>query len=158
MKKILASGIASILLFSAAPALAKSSCATSEEVTAMNARVLQSDLMVAALSCKQQPAYNAFVKKYNSDLVRRSGSVKGYFQRVYGKGGEHQMNKFITGLANDSSTASLSMSQSVYCAAAQQIFNEALAAEKRDLGALLQTAKFSHKHSVPSCSSVAAAD
>ena len=155
MNKTLTLAIAAILLLTySSGAFAKSSCATDEEIKALNARVLQSDLMVAALSCKQQPSYNAFVKKYQSELIRRSSSVQGYFKRVYGKSSEYQLNRFITNVANDSSTTSLRINESSFCGSAKDTFSKVLASSSRDLTPLVAL-DMSNRHGVPPCKSVA---
>jgi hypothetical protein len=81
-------------------------CMTQAEVTAEQARGLQSALMVAALKCVHKSSlklyenYNAFVTRYNHELTAHSEVMQGYFQRSYGKGHKHALNKYMTTLAN----------------------------------------------------------
>ena len=85
----------------APPALAGEAamtCISGEEAAAFRMRHLQSRLMVAALSCNQQEAYNTFVEHFRNDLVNAGGRITSYFQRV--GGGQTALNKYITDLAN----------------------------------------------------------
>src|SRR5476649_780296 len=55
-------------------------CLTPEEKTAFNTRVLQTELMVAGLSCPEhQQNYNDFVKKYKGELAKQSEGLQSYF-------------------------------------------------------------------------------
>ena len=82
---------------SAAQAAEAWPCATSEEAAAIRLRHLQSRLMVAALGCNQQDAYNGFVEHFRSDLVVAGGRIADYFER---RGGQFALNRHVTELAN----------------------------------------------------------
>jgi len=73
-------------------------CVSREESEAFQLRQLQSRLMVAALSCNQSIAYNAFVQHYQPRLAAAGNSLRSYFQRT--GGGEPALNRHITALAN----------------------------------------------------------
>ena len=64
--------------------------------TALNTRALQTELMVAALSCGNRIHYNAFVIKYQGDLVKHGRSLQSFFQRKHGAAGRKNLNTFIT--------------------------------------------------------------
>ncbi|MDX2145550.1 MAG: hypothetical protein SFV19_19515 [Rhodospirillaceae bacterium] len=81
----------------AAPAGAAQPCASSQEADAIYVRHLQSRLVVAALSCGQQEAYNAFVTRHKADLGLHGPKLIAYFQRA---GGAKALNSFVTELAN----------------------------------------------------------
>ncbi len=73
-------------------------------------RKLQSELMVATLSCKDSrftAHYNTFVTRFRADL-RDSGKVlRSYFQRHHGNAAQRRFDEFMTALANDASLASM---------------------------------------------------
>lgn len=73
-------------------------CVSSQEADAMRLRDLQSRLMVAALSCNQQTAYNGFVEKFRPSLTLAGQQIVAYFQRT--GGGEPALNRHLTQLAN----------------------------------------------------------
>ncbi len=73
-------------------------CASLEEGEAFRLRHLQSRLMVAALGCNQQAAYNSFVESFRPSLVSAGGRISDYFKRT--GGGQHALNRHITELAN----------------------------------------------------------
>lgn len=81
-----------------AEAAAPLKCASLEESDAFRLRHLQSRLMVAALGCNQQAAYNTFVEHFRPTLVSAGGKITDYFKRV--GGGQPALNQHITELAN----------------------------------------------------------
>lgn len=101
----------------------RSQCATVAEKQAFDMRAMQSDLMVAALSCNKRDVYNRFMTSYGVSLKDNSRTLRGYFQRVSAGNVESQMNKFVTQLANTSSEYSLDMQRSEYCKNAGIVFN-----------------------------------
>ena len=82
--RLLIGGLAALV---AGPAIAQS-CVQPAERTAFDIRALQSQLMVAALACNQDAAYNAFVRRYQNDLASAYRGVQGHFRRT--AGGSHQ--------------------------------------------------------------------
>lgn len=102
---LLSAVVVGAVTLAAGPLLAK--CASPDEAEALRARVIQSDLMVAALSCGEHESYNRFVLKFGDELASRGKRLKAYFKRTFGARGERELNRFITRLANDSSSASI---------------------------------------------------
>ncbi len=99
--------------------------ASDEVRAAMRVRVLQSELMVAALTCREQARYNTFVRKYEPKLVRSSRVLKTHFETTYGRQGTSRLNAFVTYLANTASTLSI-RSGADYCPAARTLFDRLL--------------------------------
>lgn len=64
-------------------------------------RHLQSKFVVAALSCGQQQAYNAFVSKFQPELATHGAKLVSYYKRA--PGGADLLNKAVTELANAAS-------------------------------------------------------
>ncbi|MGZ9107161.1 MAG: hypothetical protein ACXW3M_15440 [Rhodoplanes sp.] len=91
---------------------------------ALNTRVLQTELMVAALSCDEQQRYNAFVTNYRSHLEAQGASLRAWFGRAYGSASESELNAFVTKLANDASKRSLDAAS--YCASVGALLSEVL--------------------------------
>ena len=122
--------IALAMITAASGAMAAPKCATSDEVTAIQAAAIQQQLMVAALTCNQIDHFNAFQTSYSKELRRADGSLEHMFKRLYGGGpGEAEYHAFKTRLANDSSIRSIRDNQN-YCHAASMVFAAALAPEK----------------------------
>lgn len=83
----------------AVPALAAPTpCANRAELEAIQIRHLQSRLMVAALSCNQQKAYNDFVGAFQAELTAHGTQLVAYFNRT--KQGTAALNRTVTELAN----------------------------------------------------------
>lgn len=123
------------LVASAGTALAQ--CLKPKERTAVHIRVLQTELMVAALSCRAVPGrdftgqYNAFVKKHGEKLVSHARVLQAYFNARYGNDSRRQLDTFITALANDASQRS--MTSPTFCDESAGLFHDALRVERRDL-------------------------
>lgn len=125
--------IATAAQFAASNVALAAACATPAEKAAVDTRVLQSELMVAALTCGQSDRYNAFVQKFEGELVRFGKTLRSYFARAYGKGGEHAMNRFVTRLANDATVRRTQYSMPQYCSASVNLFNSVLAVDTASL-------------------------
>ncbi len=120
-----------VVSMAAGSALAASSsgkapiCASDKDLAALNTRVLQTELMVAALSCDERQKYNSFVTSYQGVLVNQGAALQAWFKRVHGAQGANRMNAFITKLANDASQQVRTRDD--YCVFASELFDEALA-------------------------------
>ncbi|MFO1154568.1 MAG: hypothetical protein U1E42_13040 [Rhodospirillales bacterium] len=100
-------------------------CANDRDMAALNARVVQTELMVAALSCQEAPRYNQFTTSYREVLVDRAGDLKAFFQRTMGSKGVTRMDSLVTQLANDASKQS-QMRADTYCQFAGDMFEHLL--------------------------------
>lgn len=79
-----------------APAIANTCLQPSERV-AMELRALQSRLMVGAIACQQQDAYNTFVRRHQGDLGGAYRTAEGHFRRA--GGGQRRWNQVDTEFA-----------------------------------------------------------
>ena len=86
------------------------SALTAKEQEAVAFRRLQSELMVAALSCHDSrfaDQYNIFITRFRPALSDNARVLKTYFKRQHGPMATRRLDAFITGLANDASLASM---------------------------------------------------
>ncbi len=116
----------------AGPALAQA-CVQPAERVAFEVRALQSQLMVAALSCGRDADYNAFVRKFQGELASSYRGMQGHFRRTAGNGHQREMDGFITTLANAHSQDGI-RAGSHFCPLVSPLFQQALA--QRDAAAL----------------------
>ncbi|NKE45820.1 hypothetical protein HB662_13600 [Roseomonas frigidaquae] len=84
------------------PAIAQS-CVQASERTAFELRALQSQLMVAAITCQRDGDYNAFVRKFQGDLGGAYNTIRTHFRRTAGAQGQRALDGYITTLANEQS-------------------------------------------------------
>jgi hypothetical protein len=103
---------------------AKAACLFPAEKSAVQIRLLQTDLMVAALSCDRKHEYNAFVTRHRDELVKGGRGLRALFERVHGKSAKSSLNGYVTKLANDASMRSLKADN--YCGAMATLFNQVL--------------------------------
>lgn len=86
-------------------------------------RILQSEMMVAGLSCGAKPQYNAFVTKYKPVLRKNGDRLKKHYYAEYGaEAGFKKLNTFVTKLANEASVR-IARSGAGYCTLAMKRFN-----------------------------------
>ncbi len=140
MKRSVLAPLAALMLTSAplTESYAASTCFTPAEATAVEVRMLQSELMVAALACRDSnpelgmvAQYNDFVHRLGDRLVSHSRVLQAHFKKYYGTGGTHRLEAFVTALANDASKRS--MTESGYCHSAAGLFSEVSTLPRNDL-------------------------
>lgn len=126
-------------------------CASPSEKAALDVRVLQSELMVAALTCGENARYNAFVEKFHPQLVGFGQALKSYFARAFGTSGEYQMDHFVTRLANDATTRRTQFSMPQYCSNSVNLFNAVLGVDSGALGDYVTQTAFAGGSGIESC-------
>lgn len=129
-------------------------CAEPAERDALNARALQTDLMVAALACDRRPDYNAFVLEHRGALAAHGRTMRAYFKRHYGRDGERLMNRFVTRLANDASSAS-NTDRALYCRVTSALFAGLAGASAPAFDLLLRDPLLAARHGVAACGAAA---
>lgn len=145
----LVSALVVVAIFSI-PHMASARCASKAEHASMNMRALQSELMVAALACGQRDSYNYFVRTGADNLARHGRALKAYFSRHYGDGGEYQLNKFVTQMANQASRISLNQPDSTYCREAAQLFSDVRSSSASEV-AMMANQRYYTWHNIASC-------
>lgn len=109
---------------------AEAACYSAPEYSASRVRQLQTELMVAALSCKRHPElslpakYNEFISKFGPHLTENATVLRGHFARHYGKRREREFDTFITNLANEASMRAMSVDD--YCRVIAPTFDRVL--------------------------------
>jgi hypothetical protein len=139
------------IVFFSFSAFAANNCAYEKEKTALDSRALQSQLMVAALSCGKQENYNSFVKKFKTELISQKPELEGYFSRQYKSQSASQMNRFMTALANESSKRSLKMDSAEFCKTASGLFDELNKIKPAKLYQVASNKQISSLHGIRSC-------
>jgi hypothetical protein len=159
--RMIAGGVAAFMIcvLSASPGLAAGKakpqlCASDRDWAALNARVLQTELMVAALSCGERQRYNTFVTAYQQVLTDRGQALQALFKRTHGTRATTRLNAFITKLANDASQQVRNKGDE-YCVFAGELFDETMATSPRDLNNLTNKPWITSRHGFRPCVAVA---
>lgn len=155
LRRLLAASVSAYALVCAAPVSAAPVCASSSEIATLDARALQTELMVAALTCKQSKQYNAFVTARKKELASNATDLRGYFQRLHGSKSESRLNAFITSLANQVSRRSMGRPLPQYCAETAALFN-AVSDPKKPLATIAAPRQYASAHGQKPCAQVAA--
>lgn len=110
-------------------------CLTTEEATAIKARMLQTELMVATLSCRRainhEADYNAFMDRHSAELRRYNQIIQQHFGRTGGNA-QRRYDTFTTALANDASNRSLASPN--FCDETHKLFERAAGIQRGQLG------------------------
>jgi hypothetical protein len=125
MRRLLSSLVA-VGLLTAQQAQAQLECLSPTERAAVHVAALRSQLMVLATGCQEDSSYNAFVRKYQADLMSNERMIAEMFKQKYGRRGQQEHDRFTTELANAESTAGLKLGTD-FCAHNGLIFREVMA-------------------------------
>jgi hypothetical protein len=148
-KWIVGATVAAIAIPSVSSTALGAACLRTSDAAAINARMMQTELMVAALTCQRRGEYNAFVKQFEGELISHGKKLKATFKRMYGLAGESQLNRFVTRLANEASLRSLQSTD--YCDKASGLFTGTFAIKPGKLAHFAAGQTFSTLHGLPYC-------
>ena len=101
-------------------------CLRPTDHVALDVVALKTQLMVTALTCQADERYNAFVRKYQSDLQRENKTMDTYFMRSFGRSGAKQRDDYVTNLANSQSQIGIKQG-SYFCQDNITTFDEVMA-------------------------------
>ncbi len=93
-------GLAAVGALALQPALAQPQCASPVDQSAFEVQALRSELMVLAMGCHDDDRYNAFMRRYQPDLMSNEKAIDAYFKRAYGRSAQTEHDRFVTDLAN----------------------------------------------------------
>ncbi len=113
-------------LLSATAAHAQLRCPSSADQSAFEVGALKSELSVLAVGCSDEDAYNSFVGRYRSELVREDGVVNAWFKHEYGKAAQREYDSYITLLANEQGEMGQHQG-SDFCPRNKLVFDEVMA-------------------------------
>ena len=144
-----------VTVLSSRPGAAES-CSRPADQMALNARVVQTELMVGALACNNQQLYNEFVTRYRNDLIKQGQSLRELFDRRHGRAGTTHMNALVTRLANEASQRSVTQRYG-FCQQSAMLFAKALEEENPNLNDLIEVAAKQGLNGIQNCGSANAA-
>ena len=125
MHRVLVS-LAAVAALAVPQAWAQLQCLGPAERSVVEVAALRSQLMVLATGCHQDDSYNAFIRKYQADLMSNEKAVGELFRRKYGSRGQQEHDRFTTELANAESNAGMRLG-SDFCAHNGILFSEVMA-------------------------------
>ncbi len=129
---------------------ATKACANERDLAALDTRVVQTELMVAALSCAEAPRYNQFATSYQEVLSARGGDLRAFFQRTMGSRGITRMDALVTQLANDASKQS-QMRADTYCQFAGDLFEKVLQSPPQSFSSVAAQDWVRERHGYAAC-------
>jgi hypothetical protein len=122
------SAVAALGILSSQPVLAQPQCSSMADQSAFEVQALRSELMVLATGCHDDEQYNAFIRRYQSDLQGNERAINAYFQHRYGRAAQTEHDRCVTELANAMSRQGSDLGGD-FCPRNGLIFNEVLALE-----------------------------
>ncbi|NOT38959.1 MAG: hypothetical protein HOP13_00540 [Alphaproteobacteria bacterium] len=125
-----------------APAAPK--CIKDKVLSAFQMRMLQTELVVGALSCKMTPRYNDFVVGYRPDLMSAHKTMMKYFGR------ESRLEDYKSRTANEASQRSLA-NITEFCLYSSALYDKLLGPEKVKLVDFAMTEPVANRHGQDVC-------
>ena len=125
MRRIL-SGLVALSFAGAQPALAERQCANLADQAVFEVQALRSTIMVLGTGCQEEDRYNAFIRRFQSDLQANERAVSAYFKRRFGGRAQQEQDRFVTDLANAVSSQGNRFGGD-FCPRNGLIFNEVMA-------------------------------
>jgi len=113
------------VLLAGQPAFAAPHCPTQADASMFDVESLKSELMVLATTCHVSTGYNAFIGRYQPELVRYDQQLEEYFKHHYGRNAAREHDAYITALANGQSTTGLRQGTD-FCDRNETLFNEVM--------------------------------
>ena len=133
------------------PAVAAPICGKPADQAAFAISGLKTKLVVLAISCGENDDYNAFIKRFRSDLLAQEKTLGGYFSRAYGRQASAQQNDYITALANNTSRTGLAQGTE-FCQRNAGKFSEVMALKNgKDLADYAMAQDIDQPLAVPDC-------
>jgi hypothetical protein len=106
MRRLLSS-LAAVSLLTVQQAQAELQCLPPQERAAVEVAALRSELMVLATGCHNDDGYNAFIRKFQAELMNNEKDIGAIFQHKYGRRAQQEHDQFTTDLANAESSAGM---------------------------------------------------
>jgi hypothetical protein len=142
--------LALALGFGVAESARASVCVRPGEEAALNAKALQSELMVSALACAETERYNAWARKFSPELIANGTVLKRMFRQAYGAGWDARLGQFVTALANDAASRSAE-EKAGFCLATARVFERVLPMNGPEFLGFVAGPDFAGRHGFAVC-------
>ena len=119
-------------------------CVKGKVLTAFQMRMLQTELVVGALSCKLTPRYNDFVTSYRPDLMTAHKTLMAYFAR------ESKLEDYQSRTATEVSQRSLA-NITEFCLHSANLYDTLLGPEKIKLAQFVMDEPSANRHDQNAC-------
>lgn len=136
--------------FGVAEGAGASVCLRPGDEAALHSKALQSELMVAALACAESERYNAWARRFESELVANGAVLKRIFRQAHGAGADTRLGQFVTALANDAASRNAAESAK-FCTAAARVFDRVLPMNGSEFRAFVAGPDFAGRHGFTEC-------
>lgn len=151
MKISRAALLIAVAAFAIAPAMAAKKkkpaeppCIKDKVLSSFQMRMLQTELVVGALSCKLTPRYNEFVMAYRPELMGAHKVLMKYFAR------ESKLEDYKSRTANEASQRSLA-NITEFCNYTTALYDKLLGPEKPQLAAFVSSEPVANRHGQNAC-------
>lgn len=125
--RAIVSALTAFAMLAAQSAFAARHCDSVADQSAFEVQALRTELSVLAMGChNEDDRYNAFMRRYQPDLMANERSVDAWFKHRYGKSAQTEHDRFVTDLANALSRQSSELGGD-FCPRNGMMFSEVLA-------------------------------
>lgn len=119
-------------------------CVKDKVLSSFQMRMLQTELVVGALSCKMTPRYNEFVTSYKPELMGAHRTLMKYFGR------ESKLEDYKSKTANEASQRSLA-NITEFCLYTSALYDKLLGPERLQLAAFVANEPAANHHDQNAC-------
>lgn len=137
-------------VFGVAGGAGASVCMRPGDEAALNSKALQSELMVSALACEETERYNAWVRRFEFELVANGAVLKRMFRQAYGAAADARLGRFVTALANDAARRS-AVEKAGFCLATARVFDRVLLMNGPEFLVFVAGPDFAGRHDFAAC-------
>lgn len=145
-------GVVALSLLHAGSAIS-APCLDWDQSRSLAAKAVQTRLMVAALSCGLRDQYNAFVSKFDRELVGHNSALMDWHRQNYGSGADRAYHNLMTRIANEASADNISATRQ-FCRQAGETLSFYLTASSQSISAMLPTSVTSRRYGIAACRSL----
>lgn len=125
-------------------------CVATSELAPLQVRMLQTELMVAALTCNQRTDYNSFITRFQPQLSTQGKSLQSFFKQKYGSNSAKALNGFVTRIANESSRRGM-LKRGQFCRDTATIHTNSKEVTPGGLPDFAKSQRFTSLHGITPC-------
>ncbi len=142
--------LASALALATSSAVHAAACVRPGDELALNSKALQSELMVSALACEETARYNAWVRRFETEIAANGTVLKRIFRQAYGSAAETRLGQFVTALANEAATRS-AVEKVQFCVSSARVHDRVLTMTGAEFLAYVAGPDYAGRHDFAEC-------
>jgi hypothetical protein len=142
--------LAATLALAASSVAQAAVCVRPGDELALKSKALQSELMVSALACEEAARYNAWVRRFETEIAANGVVLKRIFRQAYGTAADKRLGQFVTALANEAATRS-AVEKAQFCGNTARVLDRVLVMSGAEFLEYVAGPDFAGRHDFAEC-------